>query len=766
MKSLFKLCVPLLATALLASCGGGGGDGHGAFTPPASGKIVITAETQDLPLNSGNSLPNPGGPFTSELTITLRHRDGSLISNVDTIGVAISPINVASFSTLDDPETKDINEVQVSIGNGPVNVVAGTATVFVTSASSSGTATLTVTSPNSGDLQIQSASMVFTVGNVGAPTPATVTLSNENPGVYLPSSGGRSTTLITALVTDAGNQSVPDSSAANVLFEVVGDATNGSLSGDSGSGQKIQVHTTKGIAHASFRAGTVQGPVTVKVTADAADNNVANGITDPVSATTTIIVSDGQLYSLEITSPVFASKLPGITVNSLPVSDDTQPAAGGTSLIPPDPDATLSLTVTALATDRQGNPVLPGTAIRFGSVDEPTYDFDMLGTVVDCFDSSKLHKKANTFKLSGCNGDPKEGGTLFTATGAHFTVVPGGGPQDAAGPGDALLVFGRDVPGNANLESALTVAHVNSATSLNTTSSFNLNATTGSSVNDGPVLPYLVGRSMHGNITTTASTNEVGVASGKLTYTVNTVGDAVAIWAQGAGADRVTDALTLTYPGVAPASLIAFPSPIPGNTTTSVTACLTDALGIPLRGFPISFAFQLNGGAGSVDGVSSSGLMGNVTGADGCSTGVVKTSGLPATVGAGDSGSLVFMAAGATAEVKIKNEVAFLQASPSPVCSADGDSGPPVVSPSPATITVTAFTTGGSPASGVAISASCDGGTTITPGSATTGPSGTATFQAVAPDGVTSTCTYTSPGGMSTFSTVKGSGGSFSPPCP
>ncbi len=92
MKSLFKLCLPLLATALLASCGGGGGDGHGGFTPAASGKITLTAETQDLPLNSLGADPNPGGPFTTEVTITLRRRDGSLINDSTTVNVSIAPV--------------------------------------------------------------------------------------------------------------------------------------------------------------------------------------------------------------------------------------------------------------------------------------------------------------------------------------------------------------------------------------------------------------------------------------------------------------------------------------------------------------------------------------------------------------------------------------------------------------------------------------------------------------------------------------------------
>ena len=493
------------------------------------------------------------------------------------------------------------------------------------------------------------------------------------------------------------------------------------------------------MAHASFRAGTVQGPVTVKVTADGADNDVSNGISDPVSATLAVVVSDGQLYSLEITSPLFASKLPGITVNSLPVSDDTEPASGSTSLIPPDPDATLSLTVSALATDRQGNPVLPGTAIRFGSVDEPVAPFDQVGG-------------GNYFQISGTDGNPKEGGTLFTAPTGQFTTAGGG-----AGPGDALVVFGKAIQGNANLESALTVSHINGPGSLNTTSSFNLNDTTGTSVDSGSVLPYLIGRSMHGNITATGNTNDVGVASAKLTYTVNSVGHAAAIWAQGAGADRVTDALTLTYPGVAPATLVAFPSPLPGNTTTTVTACLTDALGIPLRGVPVGFSFQLAGGSGSVDGTSGSGTLDHYTGADGCSTGAVVTSGLPATSGDGDSGSLILSAAGASAEVTFKVGVDFLAVSGN-TCAA---------SPGGTDISVRAFSNGNppQPVAGVDISASCDAGITVTPSSGTSGSNGEVIFHAVADDTTNGTCTFTSTSGAGVQRTIRGANDGFSPPC-
>ena len=758
MKALAKYCLPLLATALLAGCGGGGGgDGHSAMTPAVSGRIDVVAGTTTLPINPAASTPVPGGPFTTEVSITLHGRDGALITSVDTVNVSINPVSVATFSTLDDPSTEDINEITQRWGQAPVDVVAGKATVFVTSYTSSGQAVLTVTAPPAGDLSFKSASVTFNVSGAGN-TPAAVELVGANDNAYLESSGGRSQVPLTARVVNAGNEVVPDSSANNVLLKVLGDASNGSVKAGSNSGQQVAVKTVHGIANATFIAGTTQGPITIQATADGADNNVDNGIAEPVNDTFDVVVSDGKLYSLEITSPVFASKLPGITINSLPVAEGVEPANDGS--VPPNPDATLSLTVSALATDRQGNPVLPGTAVRFGAVDEPVWDSTTLGMVPDCIEEGVSHRLANTFMITGCDGNPKEGGNLFTAPGGKFLTAGGG-----AGPGDALIVFGKAKQGNANLESAVTVAAVNGATSLSVQPNFNLNDTTGNSVDYGSVLPYLVGRAQHGNIGASATTNDAGVASVKLNYTVNTVGHAVAIWAQGSGADRVTDALSLTYPGVAPASLYAMPNPIPGNTTTTVTACLMDAIGIPLNGFSVNFALQLPSGTGTVDGTAGAGQLSQLTGSDGCVDAEVKTSGLSPAADGASSGKLIFNSAGATASVDILVQVGFLSAN-AQRCSADGDdSATPPVPPSPAKIVITAYSTTGSLLAGVPVSASCDS-VDITPGSATTGPNGQATFNAIAPDNTTGTCTFSTAGGRSVSVIVQGSGGGFSPPCP
>jgi uncharacterized repeat protein (TIGR02543 family) len=174
-------------------------------------------------------------------------------------------------------------------------------------------------------------------------------------------------------------------------------------------------------------------------------------------------------------------------------------------------------------------------------------------------------------------------------------------------------------------------------------------------------MPYLIGRGVHGSITSVGTTNDQGIAHSTLTYTVSTVGNAVAIFAQGDGIDRVTggqrrvtDAGTFGYPGLAPASLIVSPQSIAGNTTTTVTVCIVDALGIPLRGFQVGYLFDLSGGgSGNVDGNGGSGTFDRLTGVDGCTFGTATTTNIPGSSEGGSAGTLHINAAGQTADIDI-----------------------------------------------------------------------------------------------------------------
>ncbi len=733
MKVLRRFLGPLLLSLGLASCGGGGGGGNSAFEPPSSGTLTVTATATQLPVNNLGILPFPGSPYMSEVTVTWRKANGDLMIG-QKVSVAIAPVQVAAFSTLDDPTTADKNEFQILLGSGPVDATNGVATIFLTSGNVAGTATLTITAQDPATTTNITKTVTFNVVNATPPLPASVVMVTSPVSVYLQGSGGTTSSQISALVRDGGGQNIvnPGTSTQpvnNIQFEVLGPAGSGTLSavsagGAAQSGTVVKTRTISGIAAAGYNSGTIEGPVQIRTTVDKADNNIDNGISDPLTSVASVVVSDGKLYSLVITSPVTNA----ILVNR--VTGSAAPAAGET--IPISPDGTYSLTVSALATDRQGNPVVPGTAIRFGSIDEPLIGFPDQGS--------------GTFTIAGLDGNPQEGGTLFTAPTGHFTTASGG-----AGPGDTLLVFGDLVSGNRDLENVRILQNVNSATSLNVTVPFNRNDDTGSSVDYGSVLPYVIGRATEGNIGASAVTNEAGVASVTLNYPVSRLGKSVYVYAQGDGPNvngyvkKVADIAGYVFPGVAPLKLTASPETIPGNTTFPVTVCAVDALGSPILGAFPSFAFHdLGVGNGKVDGIAGAGTLDHATSYDGCVVAQVATNGIATSA---SQAGVRFTLGGAGADVKISpNGGLALIANPSGFYGGGG------------TVTLTLLDSSGQPVPGVLITGTCtaSGGATvaITSGPGTTNAAGktTADISTANTNQVNG-----SGGGTCTFTTASGS---------
>jgi len=738
-------------------------------------RLKLTASATTMPLNpfggATGAFPYPGNfigsPFVAEVTVTWRHTNGQLVTGTSPVNVSIDPTAIAGFSTLDDPSTQwtdvtkpDGNEFLTILGSGPVNVTGGNGVIFVHDFNTPGTTTLTVTAIDPDNGQTISSQLQFTV--VGAATTLPASVNTLTGGaVYVTDAGGAQSTTISALVYDGNDAFVPDPATFdNVEFEIVGPAgTDARLTGINAAGQsitgnKIDTLTHSGVAAVSLLAGTQQGTVQVRATVDRGDGNVDNGIQDAVSSTATVVVSDGKLFSLTLTSP--GTNAPAILINR--VSSQASLATQG-STIPPDPDATYSFTVSAIGTDRQGNPVVPGTTIRFGSIDSPV-DAD------------------GNYQISGTHGDPQEGGTLFTATDGHFTTAGGG-----AGPGDALLVFGKLVDGNADLESASKVASIQNAQSLHVQNPFNWNDTTGGSVNYGPVLPYIIGRAQIGNISSPSFTNAIGVATTTLNYPVSALGHPTAIWAQGDGTntathpgstDVVTDIALAAFPGVAPATITVSPNPIPGNITTTVTACMFDALGSPLSGVVFQFAFaDLGVGSGTLDGISNSGDVPQPTDASGCVNTTVTTTGIAGSSGGsgggGSSGSptLTFSVVGVTPAVVpiVASGDLVLLANPSFIL---GDGG---------NVTLTLLNGNGTPVPNAQLTGSCGAPLGITSTIPVTNAQGMTTVSISGDmngdgDPKTATCTFTTSTGSPTATvTVQGidnclTGNSPPPDCP
>ena len=722
-------------------------------------RLQLSATATTLPVNpftygqqQTSPFPGnfPGSPYIAEVTVTWRHSNGQLVSGTTPVNVSVAPTTVIAFSTLN---TGSGDQFHTLLGSGPVDVTGGVGTIFIHSSPTPGTATLTITATDPDNAQTINSQLVFTVAGGATGVPTSISISTSGPA-YVSNSGGQSS-LITARVTDGSNAVIGDPNGFdNVLFEIAGPASSDArLSGVNAAGQtitgsSISVPTHSGIAAVTFLAGSQQGPVQVKATADRGDNNVDNGIQDPVSATTTVVVSDGKLFSIKITNPA-------IDPNLLPVIGDAS-SSGSTT-----PTPVYTVPVTVLATDRQGNPVLPGTQVAFGLIDAPVFGFPDAGS--------------GTFELSGSDGNPLEGGTLFTAPTGKFTTAGGG-----AGPGDALVVFGKETTGDADLESARSVQHVNNAGSLNVTQRFNLNDTTGVSVDTGNNIPYVIGRATAGNIDAVGFTGvdadlvPNGIAAVTMRYPQSRIGQSAVIWAQSTGATQsngvaktVADAIRTRYLGVGPATLTATPENIFGNTTQTVSVCLNDAVGSPIPGVIISFSFSgLAPATGTVNGKTSGAL--GATGADGCIDTTVITAGvLP-----GSEPTIVFTVPGLSATVTISVGTAILTAKPTFVNTGAGStpgtinvalslkdgSGNPVPS---ATITGACTTSGGSVTVNSPWITDANGAAT-----AVITVSGYCVALAPAPSGL---CTYTYTNGtVTTSATTALQGqvvGQFSPSC-
>lgn len=633
-------------------------------------RIQIEPARTVLPANVFGIVPFWGSPFISETTVTRRDIRGALLGS-GTVNVSLNPITNTAYSTLDDPTTANINEFEQLIGQGTEDIVAGKLTLFIHSFNITGQATqpgpftLTITAVDPTTGANLSKQQQFTIA-AGAPQlPANIDVIRPSAALYVQGSGGNNTLLMQARVTDGAAALIPDPPATatfnNVQWEIVDQGPNGgevfrgvNASNQNVQGRQVRVRTQQGIATATLVSGTRQGTFLIRVSSDAADNNVDNGITSPVIRDETVIMSDGKLFSLQITAP----DVNALRVNR--VSGGVQPV-GGSTTIPTDPNGTYSLTISVLATDRQGNPVIPGTPIDFGLIDAPVAGFPTTGP--------------GSFLLSGGDGDPQEGGFLFTAPTGAFTTAGGG-----AGPGDTLLVFAEAQNPNRDLESARRVDRINSATSLNVTQRFNNNNDTGSPVNNGPVLPYVIGRATVANITPNVPTNDIGVASTTMNYPVNQLGRLAAIWARGAGEifngnqELVTDAEMVVFAGAAPGALVASPSSIPANRTTTVTICVQDALSAPIQGVPIGFRIANPSTTSLVDGQANEGVLTARTGPSGCTTATVTTGGVVNSV---QAPTITFFGVGGSAVVNvIPPTISFLQAFPS---SFYGGNGGPVV---------------------------------------------------------------------------------------
>lgn len=586
--------------------------------PPNDPRLSVQLQSTTLPaVPSGLGVGDTvfiGSPYITQVTVTVRRLDGTLAqeptgnnnsggSQFCTSGsgatAAIGPgleslglwLPAEGIDDSTDPPTIRLCR-SLSLG-----LNSGTSIFYLTSFPTAGTVNLVLSAIDQSTGETISTQATVNVSNGSGGIPGSVLIQSNTDPQYIQGVNGAQSKQVEVFVYDGGGTLVnaPPTGVDNVQVEIVGGGVGGerlvgvSATGANQSGNQVNVRTNRGIASVTLQSGTRTGTITLRATTDRSDNNVGNGISDPLTSTRAFTISDGKLFAIDLSSELTKAA-------SISTTGDRQ--------------GHYQMKIAAVATDRGGNPVAPGTEIRFGLIDSPLVNGD--------------------FAIAGTDGDPQEGGTLFTAPTGAFTTAGGG-----AGPGDSIVLFGEDSNGNEDLEGQRTVAQVFGPTQLTTTSRFNFNDTVGRSVNNGAVVPYVIGRAVDGNIGPSAAVGANGTVSTTMTYSGSKIGRPVIVWAQGAadlvsGSNEIaSDVERFRYQGAQQVILTAQPTSISANRVLPVKICARDINNAPIPNSRLRFGFSgLSGGSGSVDGTATTGFLANLTGADGCVTASVSTSGL------------------------------------------------------------------------------------------------------------------------------------------
>ena len=723
------------------------------FTVTAGPDPTVQQISADIPRNSLPANINgteffAGTPFMMEADIQVKDIFGNSTNpagNPPVVNVSISPASLLYFTVNDDVATTDINEfIAPQQIQGQVVMNSGHGNLFLWSKGIPGTATVTLSAIEQGSgLELTTSFSIEVVdGGTIIDLPSSISFLSASNALYVNGSGGATAQNVSVSVK-AGSLPVTDPQVNNVKLSLVTDGPNSgeklvstNVSGTSVQGMVVNIASVNGIAAASVQSGTSQNTITLTATTDKSDNNVDNGIQDALTTVTQYIVSDGRLWSLKLTTPA----LDALTVNGpqtfdengVPVIDDN-----GFPVLEYQ-DGSYSLIISAIGTDKAGNPALPQT-VQFGMINSPISGYPLGG--------------AGTFVHSSTDGDPQEGGSSFTSNSASFLTAAGG-----VQPNDTLVVFGEESLGNEDLESAVTVSSVNSQNNLTILERFNKNNESGSVNNDFGILPYAIGRAVDGNIEATAILNDNGLATTRLNYPVSQLGRIAAIYVKGQGpvtngvVKSITDVGLTAFPGVEGyrggfTNLLVSPSIIPANVSALFTVCVIDSAQNPMPGRFVSFSY--NGvGSGIIDGQTNSGTILNATDASGCTTTTAKAIGVTAN---NTGGGFQFNAGGIGCKDRITGELL-------PVCLEVSASDGGVLNANPSgfsssgqkQITLTLYDGSGNLVEGAAISGSCTssgGSISILNGPTVTNISGQSTVVVLASlddigSGNSGTCTF------------------------
>lgn len=283
--------------ATLTACGGGGGS-PGETNENYS--ITVRADKTELPVNIAGVMAGIGAysPYTTTLYVEARKGNMAIPGGEDVFGCNVAGgLSTGSLYYLDgddehETEVDDGNGGKVKVPNAYRNIAldanSGGNSFHFHAGNSAGTARITCSVTDPRDSRQKTASVDITVGGTTG-KPASVRMAAQIPG-YLGTKTNANGLLnqmgIQVFVMDDANQPTGSNSGANVQVRILGgtEAAQGArLVAGSQGGSVLQLPSVGGIATFSLLGGTETGPIFMEYTTDRFDNNVANGITDPIT---------------------------------------------------------------------------------------------------------------------------------------------------------------------------------------------------------------------------------------------------------------------------------------------------------------------------------------------------------------------------------------------------------------------------------------------------------------------------------------------------
>lgn len=323
MRKPFKFFA-LSLVAMLAACGGGGGS---PGETSESYTITLRAEKTTLPVNVGNYPVGIGvyAPFTTVLYVSAKKGDAPIPGGEEIFGCNTAyGLGSGPLYYLDgDSEHEDDNGNPLAYRSITLGSNSGGNSFHFHAGNQAGAATITcsVTDPRSN--RVESASVTINVGSATGKAASIQTISQYD---FLGTQGNlsniRTATAIQAFVLDDANQPLPESSNANLQVRLAGGAALpgarllGNQAEGGASNGSLWMKTTGGVGTFTLSSGLGEGNILLELVADRSDNDVTNGMQDPIT----------QLFAVTVTASVSSGDSPALELV------DAQPPAGTNGL--------------------------------------------------------------------------------------------------------------------------------------------------------------------------------------------------------------------------------------------------------------------------------------------------------------------------------------------------------------------------------------------------------------------------------------------------